>query len=52
MTTRVSLREKRHSCEAEDVRSSQPMPPAPTSKTFVSGRRADNSGPKMAFACE
>lgn len=33
-----------------DVRSSHPIPPAPTSKTLTSGKRAANSKPRMAVA--
>lgn len=33
------------------ARSSQPIPPAPTSRTFVFFRFEYSSGPSIAFAC-
>ena len=34
------------------ARSSQPIPPAPTSSTLVCPSRACSSSPRMAFACD
>ena len=33
------------------AQSSQPIPPAPTRRTFVCERRLNRSAPRMAFAC-
>jgi hypothetical protein len=34
----------------KDLQSSHPIPPAPTSRTFVSDNLSQSSGPKMACA--
>lgn len=49
---RITKSYAQHGGIAKHSHSSQPMPPAPTRRTLVSGSFSDNSGPRMARECD